>query len=518
MTNIKTLFKYNFIKLINIFRGKNQKKSTKVGLFLLILCAVGITALYTVQAWSMFFGLAPLGLSRVVLFHGCMVALFVLTILSTMRVAGAKKSHDEDLLLSLPIRKSEIILSKISGKYFFDLTFCAVLVLPFSILYQIFVSFSIVTTLLSFLLIFLLPLFSVGLTYIFSFIVNNVFSKSRYAKVIKTLTSVLIMVAVMVLLILKTTGYGAVDPTSLELYFADRPVSSQLLYFVLGEGFMPAVWVVLLSVIPFVLGILLFTKNLGRDEVGYRVKSKVLVFNSPKNFFSLLLKKEFATYFSSPAYVTNTILGPIGVVILSIVFCIFGNEIILTLGISQMEIAGIVLIIFCLLSSMTLISCCSISLEGKNFWIIKTTPINKKAFVFSKVFVNFIILGITLLISCLILVVFSILSPLEVCFVFLSSIVYAFTFSGLGVVINLFFPKMEFTDETQVVKQSMATLLAMLGGFLLSLIPLGIYYVFKNLLAVEFIFMIVILLYLAISLILSIFLYKNCEKLINNIE
>ena len=46
----------------------------------------------------------------------------------------------------------------------------------------------------------------------------------------------------------------------------------------------------------------------------------------------------------------------------------------------------------------------------------------------------------------------------------------------MGVLINLWLPMLEWDDETKVVKQSMAVLIAMFGGMAVALIPLLLYY------------------------------------------
>ena len=49
-----------------------------------------------------------------------------------------------------------------------------------------------------------------------------------------------------------------------------------------------------------------------------------------------------------------------------------------------------------------------------------------------------------------------------------------------GLLINLYFPKLKWDNETAVVKQSMSVLLTMILGVLLTVLPVGVNYLFKN--------------------------------------
>ena len=133
MTNFKILVKYNFLKFINVFRGKNKNKPIKSGVILMVLACLGILAIYTLQAYLMFLGLAPLGLAAVCMFHAYMIAIIVLAIFSIMRITANKKSEDDDFLISLPLTKSQIILSKSVTRYLLDFAISFVLIIPFLI-------------------------------------------------------------------------------------------------------------------------------------------------------------------------------------------------------------------------------------------------------------------------------------------------------------------------------------------------------------------------------------------------
>ena len=177
MSELKILLKNNFNIMLGSLQGKKNRKSNISMFLLLLLGAIGLLSLYSLQAWSMFDGLGSLGLQDVCLFHGLTTALTVMVIIGVMRVAGKTKGSDTELLLSLPLKKINIILSKIVNKYFFDLIFSIILLLPYIVIYQIYSGFSIYITLMGCLVILMLPLLSVGISYICDFIISRLFNK-----------------------------------------------------------------------------------------------------------------------------------------------------------------------------------------------------------------------------------------------------------------------------------------------------------------------------------------------------
>ena len=512
MRNLKVLLKYDLLKLVNFFRGKKREKSIYAGIFALVFAGLGIFALYTAQAWSMYFGLAPLGLSKVCLFHGFMVAFMVLVIFAIMRSAAAKKHGDSDLLMSLPLRKSEIILSKTFTKYLMDFALVFVAIIPFLILYQVYEGFNIFVLLSGLILTLLLPLFSIGLSYIFNFIIARVFNRTRYSSMLKSLTATILMIAVLALLFTKTFGYGTVNPMGLSEYFADRPITSQLLYFTLNQGFLPKLYVILLCVVPFILGLCLFAKNFGREEVGYASKSTALNFKASKNGFLRFFKKEVSFYFSTPAYVTNTLIGPILMLGVAVLIPVLGVEKVLGFVESKELLAGIVAVIVCTLAGMTFISSSSISLEGKQFWILKSSPVNVDTIFMAKALLNFVIIAIPAVISIAVLSLVLSLGFAYFAQILALAITFAVVISVGGLVLNLLYPKLDFKDETQVIKQSMASGLSLLGGMLLGLLPIVLYLLCRDFLSIQLMLSIMIVLYSLLALALVFILKHKGER------
>ncbi|MDZ4195633.1 MAG: hypothetical protein U1C51_00125, partial [Candidatus Izemoplasmatales bacterium] len=227
------------------------------------------------------------------------------------------------------------------------------------------------------------------------------------------------------------------------------------------------------SVFPFILFIVLVSKVVVRlNESGKNIKTqttnKQATFQKRSLFQSMFLK-EIRKFFSVPIYALNTGIGLIMLLMISVGMIAFRQDVMLYLyEIFQLssfsaEAVSVILIGFCI--GMVYTSAISLSLEGKQFWIIKSLPIDAKKVMLAKIAFNIflqlsiglvgtILLGIGLQLS-----IWSILALLlfTISYSIFSSIAYAW--------VNLFLPKFDFINETEVVKQSLASLVSIFGGF-----------------------------------------------------
>ena len=508
MHNLKVLFKNNFNILLGRLSGKKKRKSTAAATALLVLGCIGIFALYTLQAYSMFNGLGKLHLEKVCVFHAILTTLAVIVIIGIMRTSANQKSNDSDFLLSLPIKKSEIIFSKTINKYLFDLFFSFVLFMPYLILYLIFAGFNTSLFVLGTIFVFLLPLLSVGISYICDFVVSRLFNKFRLGGLFKSFAIIFVFSLVMILMLLKTFTYGQANFASLDAYFADRPISNFVLSYLFSPNILNISVVLLCLLLPFVLGIVLYSLNFGKTFAAYSSNNKNLKFNSGKSSLKNLYRKELYNYANTPAYIINTIIGAIMVLVVSIYLCTLGIDGInryLGTNFDPTLIAGLISVLLCALTATAPISASSISLEGKNIWLLKSSPINEKELLLSKILVHISILQPCIFLAFALLTGFLKLTFLQAIIILILPTLSNLILSVVGLFFNLWLPVLEFDNETKVVKQSLSVLLTMMFGILLALIPFGLY-MLSNL-SIATIFAITCAIYLAILITFSALLF-----------
>lgn len=519
MTNFKILFKNNFNILIGTLSGKRKRKSVVASL-LLVLGVVGIFVLYFLQALSMFNGLGKMHLEKVCLFHSILVTLTVLVVLGIMRSAVSSRQSDSDFLLSLPIKKSEIILSKILNKYLYDFAFTFLLFVPFLVLFQVFVGFSAWVLLRGISFLFLAPLVSVSISCFCDFIVSRLFNRLRIGDFLKSFFIVFIFVVVMILMLFKTFSYGFADLMNLDKFFSDRPISNLVLNFILFPRVSNVLTVVLVPILMFVLAMFCFALDFGKIFPSYVSHKKELKFSSEKQTLSLLLKKEFYSFATTPAYIINTIVGPIMILALGIFLCtsdLSWLSSFLGLGQDKNLMAFVVAIVFSGICATAPISASSISLEGKNFWILKTSPISEEQVILAKTLTHFLVCEPAILLSSVIVSVcfqFGLVQSLTLILLptFLNAIL-----SVLGCLLNLIYPKFEFENPTKIVKQSLPVLLCIVFGILLTLVPFGFFKIFKSISFVQ-LFAISLSFYVLIFIISVSLLFTKGIALFRNLQ
>ena len=522
MTDLKLLLKLNFLRFIAVFKGKKKERSNVSALCLLILAVLGVLALYSVQCTLMYKDLAPVGLAKMCVFLGVIISLSVLMIFAVMRTTTNNTAGDTDFLMTLPIKKSSIIVSKVLSTYLMDLGLTALTLAPYLVNYQIFTRFNWATTFLGLLTIFLLPLLSVGVTYIVNFLVVRLFNRTKYSKLFKTLFALTIYLAIMVLLYTKTFAMNdSLNSSNIEDFFVDRPISNMLLKFVTEPNWICALVVLAITLIPATIGLVAYYYNFGKSFEKFANKSDVLHFGDGKSTFVNLLNKEKSVYFNIPAYVINTIISPIMIVALSVVACIFINDdfwmTMQGIGFSKDMIIGCIAIIFSVFNSMGCISCSSISLEGGSMWILKTMPVNERLIFLSKIAFHIVIQLPAVIVASTLLTIFLHLSALQTAIIYVVPILFVVLLSLLGLVINLWLPKFEWDNETQVVKSSMAVLMVMVFGLIISIIPI-LLFKFLTALSILNIFLITIGLYLALIVFLLVFLMTQGVKIFRKLN
>lgn len=479
MRNILLLIKNEINCALGFLQGKKNRKKTSVAVLLFVLLFVGFCVLYGMQIYGLFATMNSQELYKIPVYNSYLIALFVIVMLAFQKISTKNTTNDSDLLLSMPIKKFEIVIAKTIGRYAFDLMFVCAFILPTIVLYSWQITLSASFILWNILIIFLLPLFSCGLSYILNFVVSKLFNKIRYGNVLKIIFGLLFFGLFLALYLSTTFSYGNVDIDSVDDFTKRVLPVYWLVELVFSNNLLYLLFIALCTILPFVFGVTLYTLNFGKDLYSYNQSNKKLSYSN-KGLFRGLLHKEFARYLSSPIYIFNTIFGPLLLVIFSIFILIKGSD-----GISQLlqiqldnnSIIFYCIIIFGFLTATTLISCCSISLEGKNLWILKSTPIKNNQVILAKTLPNVLIM-IPFILVCAIIINIKLQANIsQWLFLIIIPVLLNLICSFGGVFINILFPKLNWDNEAQVVKQSASVVITMLFGIILAMLPIALQYI-----------------------------------------
>ena len=235
------------------------------------------------------------------------------------------------------------------------------------------------------------------------------------------------------------------------------------------------------SVVPFVLLYVLLSKNFIRIATTKRGFAKVVYREKKMKSASrknALLWKESRRFFSTPVYLMNSGLGVI-LMLISAVAIVIKKDLISTyinmIPMLRENILLLVAVMLCMMSSMNMITAPSVSLEGKNLWILRSMPVPTKEILMAKLKLQLVVCIPPVIVTLLAYAYGFGVDMFGIVLLLLLSVAANVLFALLGLVINLKFPKLDAISDTAAVKQSASTIVDMLAAMALVMIPAGIY-------------------------------------------
>lgn len=474
---------------MDMFRYKTKASDSRtkqiifpIMLSLIVMFAVGVYA-------EMF----ALEFSKVNLTYIMLTLFIIFTIILTL-VEGIYKSQgilfdakDNDLLFSLPIEKSKILFVRIFKLLSFQFLYNALFMIPAYVVYIYYEHPGISFYLISILMTFLLPIIPTVISSIIGYVVKAVSVKFKDKKIVQTVFTMIIFFGIFYIslntqAILENVINNAesINAVIKKVYY---PAGA---YIDLIQNFNLTTLLILIvvNIVPLVIfimiasrfyfGIISKSSEKGKNKKLKNIESKVKV----KSKLSALVSKELKRYFSSTVYIFNTSFGLILLLIVTIAMSVNINGVINTItegeGIDINTIISLMpKIFFCLVTytaCMTSITSSSISLEGKSFNITKSLPTSVDTILLSKILMSCIITMPVILISDLIFFIAFKVGIIDILFILAISILMPILIAIIGLFTNLKYPKMNASSDTEVVKQSMSTTIAVFSGMILGLV------------------------------------------------
>ena len=407
------------------------------------------------------------------------------------------EAKDNDLLFSLPISKSKIFFTRLFKLISFQFLYNSLFMLPAIVVYAVYEKTSVSFYIISLIMLVLLPIIPTIVACIIGYIIKGLASRTKAKNIVQVVLTTSMLLAIfyvsfnmqgMVANIIQNAN--SINEVITKIYY---PAG---LYINLIQNFNILDLVILLAIniIPAILFVYVasifyfkITSKLG--EKGNNIKKsnwtkvKDKTFNT-KTQLSGLINKEMKRFFSSPVFIINAGFGMVLMVVVTIAMSINFDGMINSLmqgedmGISIDEIKAMIPKIFygfvVFTSCMTSITSSMISLEGKSFNITKSLPVTPEKILLAKVLTsNIISIPVVLICDIIFFVVFKV-AILDIVFILFASIIMP-TFTALiGILMNLKYPKMDATSDTEVVKQSMSSTLSVFIGMFVGMLSIGV--------------------------------------------
>lgn len=397
--------------------------------------------------------------------------------------ASVYLAKDNDLLLSLPIPVKDVLIARLLGVLSMSFYYSAPATITSAVVYMVLGLPSALGVIGSLLLVPLVTLIVFMLSCGLGYIVAKISQKLKNKGFLSALIT-LAFIGVYYLFYFKANELIGQIVANGEAVASGVKAFAYPLYAMgkVGEG-SPTAIVCFTAAILILLGLvwLLLSKSFLKIVISGG-KTKKVIFNgkiskqcSPEKAF---FKKELRRYLSSANYMLNTSIGSIFMLLVSVAILIYAPTIreIIALsadgdGANLPRIMSVMALgIAMLLSANNFISAPSISLEGKTLWIIKSLPIRPKTAFLAKSALHFVITAPFTLFASIVLSVVLRLSPLSAMICVLAALAFVLLCGRSGVIINLAFPNVKWTNETIAVKQGLSVLFSMLGGIIYTII------------------------------------------------
>ena len=500
MKKLLSLLKATMSQDMSLFRikARNESRARKIVLpivlALLVMFSVGSYVAILAEE------LASSHLTYIVLTIFIMVTSLLTIIEGVYKSQGILfEARDNELLFSLPITQSKIFFIRIFKLITFQFLYNSLFMLPAIIVYAMYEKTNVSFYLISTVMLVLLPIIPTILGCIFGYIIKGLSAKFKARNIMQVLFTSLILLGIfyvsfnmqgMVANIVQNAN--SIQEIITKIYYPAGLYINLIQNFnildlvtLLAINIVPAfVFVYVASIFYFKINSKLGEKGNGNKKVGvakttektYRVRTQL----------SGLIHKEMKRFFSSPVFMVNAGFGM--VLMIAVTFALSINfdgminsmmqgmetEIPIPIGEIKNMMPKVFYGFVVFISCMTSITSSMISLEGKSFNITKSLPVETEKILLSKVLTsNILSIPIFLICDVIFFIAFKV-AIIDIVFILLASIVMPTLTALIGILMNLKYPKMNATSDTEVVKQSMSSMLSVFMGMFVAILSIAI--------------------------------------------
>ena len=382
-----------------------------------------------------------------------------------------KKMNDE--LLTFPIDFKVIVVARLIKAYliFLSLSLIIMVVHALSFAYTFEIGFNYYISLFIFTII--SPLIPLTISIIFTTmncVIASYLPNIRFAMAVLSTLTLLILVFLPNLL----SPYNFVSfediLINIESYFASTyPIIDMIGNNLYKGEIMDIIILALISVVAFSVASLFLL--LSYKNTSEKLFAPTNIFKRVENVYNhnsalvSLIEKEKRQFINYPNYLTNTMLGPIIATVLACSLIFVNLEIIESY--LRFKIVDIFVVVWAMVATILPTTACSISLEGKNFWLLRSFPIKIKKILDAKLIFNLMTLLPFYLISevamtiafkpSLLGMLVQLLLPLLIVLLNLTNALH----------FDLKYPNFEWSVETEVVKCGIPVVLSVVMAVLI---------------------------------------------------
>ena len=552
MSNLFLLIKTNLRETLDKRKFKENKKQQAFFVYILIM---GILFVVLSTFYSFIYAMQYVAIDRTNDIFNLSVTFFALSTFMVFTSTISKMQsiflgNDYEILSSLPIKKRDIVLSKIFNLYIIELLICLILIIPNSIVNTIITHNLFYLILLP--LAFVAPAFAMLVALLITALMELLIKNQKAKTIISTAFTLILLIAIFGYAFYSSftmtsggenTGTtnmfdgisnaaGFINPSIFFLKWAFQ--NNNLLWILAYVGANLLLLILVLSIVTLTYTKIHNNMTVVKTNKKHGNETLKLVKRNQRQEIQYLTRKQF---FKSKNAIIQCGMGLVMGLIMAIFMAIFLNS--TTLGdidlgeglkIDMKEFIGwggfilalgLIFFVGILPPAST-----AVSAEGKKFYILKTMPLDFKIYLQEKLKFSFVVMGIPTLIACTILAIFVRQTPFSIIITIIFPLLYCFALSAFTLVVNASFPYLNWKEDIEVYKYHKSTVITVFGdmgiSFVTIMISLGLLFslsAFVNPAVGGIITGIVLILMFGImSLIFYLVLMKKTSKRILKIE
>ena len=430
------------------------------------------------------------------------------------------QAKDNDLLLAMPIPASRILFVRLSGVYMTGLMYELISMIPTVIIWFTAAPFSFLGAVNTVLIPFVLSLLILVLSAALGWVVALIATKLKRKNIITVFISLAFFAAyyyfnsqassILQSILSNAEAVGNKLRTVLfPLYHMGlaaegRPVS-MLIFTSITAALTAAAYAVLSGSF-----LKLATTNRGSAKVIYKEKT-----TKSRSVGGALLQKELRRFTGSANYMLNCGLG-IVLMPIAAAAAVWKAPVIrevLSFGSIKGYAPLLAVAAVCLLSAMNDMTAPSVSLEGKNLWIVQSFPVSAVKVLKAKLVLQFILTLIPAMPLIAVLEWLLMPEPVHAVMIFAISALFIVLMAEIGLALNLKMPNLNWNSEIVPIKQSMCVMLTLFGGWAIVAAIAGLYAPLMNFIGLTVYFILIFVLLTAAIAALSHWLFTKGARI-----
>lgn len=410
-------------------------------------------------------------------------SLFILlfTILKTNGILFAYKEYDT--LMSLPIKTSAIISSRFLTMYALNMILSILVMFPIGVAYVQWCNPNIIFYLEWLVGIVTIPLIPTCFASLVGILIILGSSKFKNSNAMTTIFFIPAIIAILGIPVLsEKLGGFSINPADIKsisellLHSIDNIYLPSSLFYagiVKQNIFKMALFIISSFVLSyiFIKVISIYYKKLNTSLTTHYTKTIYKLADiHPSNKLIALYKKEIRRFFSSPMYCLNMGIGTVLVAVIAI-GCFFVHEKTMNILLQPFGANGNAIKTFPFaigtLISITCTTCVSLSLEGKNLWIIKSLPLSDADVYKSKILFNLTLQIPSVLLAAICWNIHFTMPMISRILVLITPLAFALFSTVFGMFMNIKMPNYDWTSEVTLIKRGTPTICLVAGSLLI---------------------------------------------------